>query len=53
MSIPVTKVYGFKIEKKLCGSYHYYIEASLSGKRDFKNKTGLYIKGYCPPLSYE
>lgn len=38
----------FKLPKKLCGPYTYYIEASLSGKRDFKNFTGLYVKGSCP-----
>ncbi|HEX8575147.1 MAG TPA: hypothetical protein VF677_02530 [Flavobacterium sp.] len=45
-----TKMYGFKISKKLCGSYHYFIEASLSGKRDFTNNTGLYVKGWSKPM---
>lgn len=44
-----TTGYMFQITKQLCGSYHYYIEASLSGNRDFKNITGLYVKGWCPP----
>lgn len=41
--------YKFLISKQFCGSYHYYIEASLSGKRDPKNNTGLYVKGWCDP----
>lgn len=41
--------YKFLISKQFCGSYHYYIEASLSGKRDPKNNTGLYVKGWCEP----
>lgn len=49
MTIPSTNKYGVKLPKNLCGSYHYYIEASLSGKRDFNKKTGLYVKGWCPP----
>lgn len=40
--------YKFKIAKKYCGSYYYYIEASLSGKRD-SNTTGLYVKGWTEP----
>ncbi|MBV8328772.1 OmpA family protein [Chryseobacterium sp.] len=40
--------YDFLIEKQYCGSYHYYIEASLSGKRD-KNITGLFVRGICDP----
>ncbi|MGU3376044.1 OmpA family protein [Chryseobacterium sp. M5A1_1a] len=39
----------FVIANKYCGSYHYYIEASLSGKRDAKNNSGLYVKGWCEP----
>lgn len=49
MTIPSNKLYGFRVEKKLCGPFTYYIEASLSGKRDFKNETGLYVRGYCTP----
>ncbi|TDW50122.1 hypothetical protein EV144_102557 [Flavobacterium sp. 270] len=37
------------IPKNLCGPYEYYLEASLSGKRDFYNETGLIIRGDCPP----
>lgn len=44
-----TTGYMFRISKQLSGSYHYYIEASLSGKRDFKNNVGLYVKGWCEP----
>ena len=49
ISVPSTHKYGVKLPKKLCGSYHYYIEASLSGKRDFNKKTGIYVKGWCQP----
>ncbi len=40
----------FQINKKFSGSYAYYIEASLSGKRDFKNDAGIYVNGYTEPL---
>jgi hypothetical protein len=36
------------IPKNLCGPYEYYLEASLSGKRDLYNKTGLIVRGECP-----
>ncbi len=36
------------IPKELCGPFQYYLEASLGGKRDFHNETGLYISGYAP-----
>lgn len=49
MTIPNNQLYGFKLERKLCGPFTYYIEASLSGKRDLKNETGLYVRGYCSP----
>ncbi|MDW9380455.1 OmpA family protein [Chryseobacterium sp. JV558] len=42
--------YKFLMDKQYCGSYHFYIEASLSGVRDTKNNTGLYVKGWCDPL---
>lgn len=45
---PATQVYGINLSKKLCGSYFYYIEASLSGKRDYKTETGIYVRGLCP-----
>lgn len=47
--VPSTTGYKFYILKKFCGSYHYYIEASFSGQRDFKNNVGLYVKGWCEP----
>ncbi|MBO6185876.1 MAG: OmpA family protein [Chryseobacterium sp.] len=47
--VPSTTGYKFSILKKFCGSYHYYIEASFSGQRDFKNNVGLYVKGWCEP----
>lgn len=37
--------YGITIPKSLCGSYTYYIDASLSGKSEFKS--GIYIRGRC------
>ncbi|MDN3691859.1 OmpA family protein [Chryseobacterium tructae] len=37
------------IGKKYCGNYYYYIEASLSGKRDRNHNSGLYVKGWCEP----
>lgn len=39
----------FVIAKKYCGNYYYYIEASLSGKRDKDHNAGLYVKGWCEP----
>ena len=36
------------IPKVLCGPYEYYLEASLSGKRDYYNDTGLIVRGECP-----
>ncbi len=44
------KIYTFKIPKKLCGPYSFYIEASRSGNQDFKNRAGIYINGYSTPL---
>ena len=46
---PSTTGYKFKIDKQYCGSYQFYIEASFSGKRDTKNNTGIYVKGWCEP----
>ncbi|WP_392420413.1 hypothetical protein ACF3OE_03665 [Capnocytophaga canis] len=43
-----TGSYGIVIPKKLCGSYHFYVEASLFGSRDFRRQAGLYVRGYCP-----
>lgn len=48
--MPSKTGYGLVIDKQYCGSYQYYIEASLSGKRDFKTITGIYIRGKCDPL---
>lgn len=47
MTLPISKMYGVKLPKKLCGPYSYYVEASLFGKRDPAN-TGLYVNGHCP-----
>ena len=41
--------YGIKISRKLCGPYSYYLEASISGKRDLINDTGLRVGGWCQP----
>ncbi|WP_062054647.1 OmpA family protein [Aquimarina longa] len=41
-------LYTFTLPKKLCGSYTFYIEASRSGNRDFKNPSGMYLNGYTP-----
>lgn len=46
---PSATGYTFRIDKQYCGSYQFYIEASFSGKRDAKNNTGLYVKGWCEP----
>ncbi len=42
--------YTLKLPKKFCGPYTYYVEASLSGKRDFINSAGVYVNGYCKPI---
>ncbi|WP_136669401.1 OmpA family protein [Flavobacterium sp. H122] len=42
------KTFGIKIAKKFCGPYCYYLQANLSENREF-TKTGLSIRGYCPP----
>jgi len=42
--------YKFNISKKLSGPYAYYIEASMSGNRDFKNQAGIYVNGYSERL---
>lgn len=39
--------YTLTLPKKLCGSYAYYVEASLSGSRDFNNPSGIYVNGHC------
>ncbi|MDX6181062.1 OmpA family protein [Flavobacterium sp. Fl-77] len=48
-TLPSNNQYGIKLPKNLCGPFEYYLEASLSGKRDTINKTGLLISGYCTP----
>lgn len=46
-----SQVYGYAFKKKECGvSAYYYLEATLFGKRDSKNVTGLYVKGFAPAL---
>lgn len=49
MLIPAANAYGFKIAKKQCGSFCYYIEASMSSFKDDKNSTGLLVGGHCTP----
>ncbi|MDR2275051.1 MAG: OmpA family protein [Sphingobacterium sp.] len=40
----------FNISRKLSGSQQYYLEASLSGERDFKNPAGIYLRAWAPQL---
>jgi len=47
-TLPSNNRYGIKLPKALCGPFEYYLEASLSGKRDLINQTGLLISGSCP-----
>jgi len=53
-TIIVQKIHYFNIPQKinipkpLCGPFEYYVEASLSGKRDLTNITGLLVSGHCP-----
>jgi outer membrane protein OmpA-like peptidoglycan-associated protein len=47
--LPAGNKYGLKLSKNLCGSFEYYIEASLSGNRDLKRETGLIVSGFCEP----
>ncbi|MGO3183417.1 MAG: OmpA family protein [Aequorivita sp.] len=42
--------YSLTIPKKQCGPYAYYVEASMSGNRDFKNQAGIYVNGYSEKL---
>jgi outer membrane protein OmpA-like peptidoglycan-associated protein len=48
-SLPADNKYGLKLSKNLCGSFEYYIEASLSGSRNSSKDTGLIVSGYCEP----
>ncbi|WP_412466917.1 OmpA family protein [Pedobacter sp. KLB.chiD] len=45
-TIPSHFKYGFKIPRKLCGPYLWYIEASWSG--NFDGKSGLKVRGESP-----
>jgi len=45
-TIPSNFNYGYKIPKKLCGPYLWYIEATWSG--NFDSKSGLKIRGDSP-----
>jgi hypothetical protein len=42
------QIFGFKIPKILCGSYHYFIDANILGVPN-SNSKGIFVKGYCPP----
>lgn len=46
LTVPSNKKYALMISKKLSGSFSYYIEASLSGKRSFPI-TGIFVRGHC------
>jgi outer membrane protein OmpA-like peptidoglycan-associated protein len=48
-TLPFNNKYGVKIPRNLCGPFEYYVEASLSGKRDLARESGLRISGYCEP----
>ncbi|WP_445456845.1 hypothetical protein [Flavobacterium sp. HNIBRBA15423] len=45
----VKEEFTLNIPNALCGSYTYYLEASLSGNIDRNNNTGLWIIGKCTP----
>ena len=45
--LPSSSPFHFTIEKKLCGNYLFYVEASLSDNRANKGNTGVYIQGKC------
>lgn len=47
-TLPEGKMYPFKIPRMLCGSYFYYIDASLTGVPNTAPK-GLYVRGHCFP----
>ncbi|WP_409415793.1 OmpA family protein [Flavobacterium sp. PS2] len=48
-TLPFNNKYGVKISRNLCGPFEYYVEASISGKRDVSRDCGLLISGYCQP----
>ncbi|WP_281234462.1 hypothetical protein [Flavobacterium gelatinilyticum] len=39
--------FGVNLPKKLCGSYAFYLEASLYGRHDSNANTGLHVYGKC------
>lgn len=45
--LPSSSPFHFTIEKKLCGNFLFYVEASLSDNRANKGNTGVYIQGKC------
>lgn len=47
-TLPAGKMYGFRIPRMLCGSYYYYIDASLTGVPSASPK-GLFVRGHCTP----
>ena len=49
-SLPTNEKFPYTIPKKLCGNFYFYIEASLTGKRIYDYKSGIYINGKCPPF---
>ena len=42
-----SQVYGVQLPKMLCGSYIYYLEASIYGKQNSDVLTGLNFRGHC------
>jgi hypothetical protein len=46
-TIPFSQIYGVQLTKKLCGSYTYYLEASIFGKQNSALLTGLHFGGHC------
>lgn len=47
LAFPTT--YKFRIPKMLCGSYYYFIDASLTGIPNTSAEIGLYVRGFCQP----
>ncbi|MEO8237036.1 MAG: OmpA family protein [Flavobacterium sp.] len=48
LTLAANTPFEINIPKHLCGPFEYYLEASLSGKKDFHNVTGLLISGSSP-----
>jgi len=44
---PAGGSFGVTLPKKLCGSYAFYLEASLFGRHDTNTNTGLHVYGKC------